>query len=633
MINIYKSNRTEYGVTKQGEDYIFTSAFCVKNSLILKIYSVSGEAICELDISNCRLAGNVYSVKVSGIKTDAGFQYEYICDGLVCLDPYMRRHTLKRVFSEEKKDTDIDRALFLINDDTKNDDTQLNLNYSDIIAYQLHVRGFTRHSSSKVKGRGCFLGITEKIPYLQSLCINQIELMPAYDFYEIDSKRDSLSENHPMYASDKTLDINGNEIENKPETKVNYWGYKEANYFCPKPEYSFSDDYVAEFKDMVFKLHRAGIEVVMQMYFPKEVKTSLIRDCLRFWYLEYHVDGFHLMGENIPIDLIVSDDILSLSKLYFNNLYNFDSLNSKYSCNYPIAVNNEFMTSVRRFLKSDFDSLAAFVFANRSNPNTPYSLNRLTCYEGFTLNDLVSYEYKHNESNGENNTDGIDNNLSWNCGVEGRSTKKQVKELRIRQIKNALFMLLLSQGTPMLFMGDEAMNTQNGNNNPYCQDNEISWLNWKLNKSSQEIFDFARTLCMFRKEHKVLHQSQELKNMDYLKCNSPDISYHQDMAWKASLDNYLLHIGVMLDGHYARKSDGSIDDTLYIAYNMHWENHIFGLPRLKNGKYWELVLSSCNEEERLEALNDLKKSQEEICVYKRSIMVFKAVKSIAKKNK
>lgn len=646
-IRLTKSDRTEYGVYKQDEDYIFTCSYLVEKSLKLVILDLNGKSVLSEDIREYKIAGNVYSVRISGLNLNK-FNYYYVCDGKISLDPYMRGHNHKREFGVCFEDAFKDNPNEIQNTSTYtvdsydfSDDKRPCICQSDVIAYQLHVRGFTKHSSSKVKGRGCFLGIIEKIPYLLDLKVNQIEIMPSYDFYEFDLP-DSYFANHPAYASELTIDKDGKQIENKPKQKLNYWGYKKANYFCPKYEYSYSSDAITEFKDMVCALHKAGIEVIMQMFYPKDIKASVVIDSLRYWYTEYHVDGFHVMGERLPVELILSDDILYYSKLYINGINRDDDLISGLTRDRNVIdVNDGFMMAMRKYLKSDSDSLEGFIYSNRLNSPVNRTINYLTKYEGFTLNDLVSYEHKHNEANGENNLDGTAYNLSWNCGVEGKSTKKAVKELRIKQIKNALCLLFLAQGTPMLFMGDEFMNSQDGNNNPYCQDNETTWLNWKLNKSSSEILEFTKMLVTYRSSHKVLHQNVELKNMDYLQQGWPDISYHQDMAWKSSFNNYLLHIGVMLCGKYATnevKSNDDVhkcvsDDTIYVAYNMHWENHMFGLPRLKSGKKWSLVFATCDDTEVKEINADLIESQEEICIFKRSIVVLCAADSIVKEEK
>ena len=605
-LSISKSNNTQYGVFKQGDDYVFTCAFDVKDSLILVISDVKDEIEIKIPIDEFKYYGKIYSLVVSGLNLKK-FKYYYICDDVICMDPYAKKKCLKRTFGKPYSYTDEDsiiannEAFFSTDDyDFENDKRPL-INHSDVIAYELHVRGFTKHTSSKVKGKGCFLGIIEKIPYFLELNINQIELMPSYDFYEFD-KTDVISEE-------------GCE-------KLNYWGYKSGNYFCPKYEYSYSKDAVSEFKDMVKALHKAGIEIIMQMYFSSDTKHTLIIDCLRYWYTEYRVDGFHVIGPKIPSELIMNDDVLIEAKLLINNINKDDyDILSLYKSSNVIDVNDGFMVAMRRFLKGDSGSLNSFVYYNRLNSIDYRTINYITKYEGFTLNDLVSYERKHNEDNGENNNDGNDENFSWNCGIEGKSAKNSIVKLRTRQIKNALCLLFLAQGTPMLFMGDEFMNTQKGNNNPYCQDNYITWLNWKLNKTSEEILSFTKMLTSFRKNSKILHQNKELMNMDYIQCGNPDISYHQEMAWKSDLSNYHIHIGIMLEGQYSESGD---EDTLYITYNMHWENHVFALPRLKDSLEWELVFTTATNEESEEIKADLLNSQDEICVFKRSVVVLRA---------
>lgn len=631
-MKINKSDRKEYGIKKQRDTFTFTVSLPVSKSIELRIYDLNANMLDAVDISSFKLAGNVYSFEIEDFGYLNGFQYEYVCDGEVVNDPYMTRRTGKRQFGTES-DNEIVRAVYMDDAYDFENDRQLNLDYSEIIGYQLHVRGFTKHSSSKVKGKGCFKGIIEKIPYLLDLGINQIELMPAYDFYEFDTPKDAQIVNHPAYVTDVTIDDEGNKVKNTPKAKLNYWGFKKANYFCPKYEYAYTDDAPTEFKDMVKALHKAGIEVIMQIYFPKSINGSMMLDVLRFWYSEYHVDGFHVLGEKIAQDIIIADEYLADARLYINNLDKYNETVAEYASRRKLySINDVFMTSIRKYLKSDSDSLQSFVYANRNNPANVHCLNYITCYEGFTLADLVSYEHKHNEDNGENNTDGSDYNLSWNCGTEGKSSKKSVKELRMRQIKNALCMLYLSQGTPMIYMGDEQLNSQNGNNNPYCQDNDITWINWKNTKTNTEILQFTKDLIRYRKNHPVIHQKQELKGMDYLSCGSPDISYHQDMAWKSDYNNYLLHLGIMLDGRYTKTEIGP-DDTLYFAYNMHWENHVFGLPRLKKNMKWELAFTTADSEECEEIKKDLHVSQDEICVYKRSVLVLKSVASIAKEEK
>ncbi len=206
--------------------------------------------------------------------------------------------------------------------------------------------------------------------------------------------------------------------------------------------------------------------------------------------------------------------------------------------------------------------------------------------------DLVSYDRKHNEDNNENNQDGTDSNYSWNCGQEGPSRKKTIVSLRLQQIKNALLMLFLAQGTPLIFMGDEFGNSQKGNNNPYCQDNDTTWLNWKNINSNKEIYSFMKKLIAFRKEHGELHQKMPLRMMDYKSCGYPDLSYHGEFPWKPDTTAYSRQLGMMYCGRYGEEGTEKQDEFLYVAYNLHWEPHEFVLPRLPKDKKWKTVLSS-----------------------------------------
>ena len=207
---------------------------------------------------------------------------------------------------------------------------------------------------------------------------------------------------------------------------------------------------------------------------------------------------------------------------------------------------------------------------------------------------MVSYDYKHNENNGEDNRDGNDYNASWNCGEEGTSRRQSVKKLRIKQMKNAMCLLLLSQSTPLIFMGDEFANSQKGNNNPYCQDNAVTWLNWKDAAKNVEILEYWKMLAAFRRKNPILHPDRELRLMDYLACGYPDLSYHGKYAWQPQMERDNRYAGIMLCGKYAKSDRGSADTFLYIAMNMHWENHKLALPRLPKGMKWEAAFSTEN---------------------------------------
>ncbi|MBR5766871.1 MAG: hypothetical protein IKX95_08820, partial [Lachnospiraceae bacterium] len=375
------------------------------------------------------------------------------------------------------------------------------------------------------------------------------------------------------------------------EHRINYWGFKSGSYFVPKPQYAYSDDSTKEFKDMVKALHKAGIEVVMQFYFPLDINRNMISDCLRFWQGEYHIDGFHIFGSHLPLDVLATDPLLTDTKLYYER-YDADAIftASNFASNTFLAeFNQDYPVDVRRFLKSDEDMLHKYLFRQRCNPERIKVINHLTSFDGFTLNDLVSYDYKHNEDNGEDNKDGTGYNYSWNCGAEGFTRKNAILKLRMRQLKNAFCLLMFSQGTPMIMAGDEFMNSQNGNNNPYCQDNEVTWLNWKRNKRADELYDYVRKLIALRKGHPVLHMAKEATLLDHKSCGYPDISYHSEMAWYPQMETHIRYIGTMLCGMYAGNDH---DDFFYIATNMHWEDHTFALPKLPRDLEWKYCMDT-----------------------------------------
>ncbi len=481
------------------------------------------------------------------------------------------------------KDATSYRAGFVTKEYDWGEDKLPQLSYEESVAYVLHVRGFTKHSSSGVKAKGTFQGIIEKIPYLKELGITTLEIQPAYEFNElvkIDTERHNTSKGI---------------VIKEEERKLNYWGYQEGYYYSPKCSYAKSADAVTEFKNMVKALHANQMELIMQFYFPASVPKLEILDVLRFWHFTYHVDGFHLMGDNMPVKQLAEDAFLADCKLWY---YHFpvEELypDSQKPANVRLATYNDgYMYDLRRLLKGDEGMLYEVMKHMRTKTATHGVINYLTNYYGFTMTDLVTYERKYNEANGEANKDGNDCNFSWNCGIEGSTRKKQIQILREKQIKNAFALLLLSQGTPLFFMGDEFGNSQKGNNNPYCQDNDVTWLNWKDLQKNIKQFHYVKNLIAYRKNHGVFHLEHECMIMDYKGCGYPDISYHGSEAWKPSWEHYSRHMGFMLCGEYAKDCEGKF---FYVAINMHWEVHTFALPKLPKGLAWKKEFSTEVEE-------------------------------------
>lgn len=531
--------------------------------------------------------GNIYCKTVEDIVLDSVTYLFYEEDRLVP-DERARIFPRKLPYGKEKSAEDL-KAGFLTEDFDWGPDVFPRLPYSQVIGYCLHVRGFTKHASSNVKYKGTFAGIAEKIPYLKEIGITTVELQPAYEFAEVPLKEEK-GKNAPYIACPGESAV-------LPGEKLNYWGYKKGYYYLPKASYAASDNPSAEFKELVKALHANHMELVMQFYFPEGMKQGEILDILHFWILEYRVDGFHLMGE-VPVDMLAADDALADTKLWY---YHFDMeriYGREEPLRFPHAAeyNDSWYYDMRRFLKGDAGMLGGVLYHMRHIPEKAGCIHYLTNYYGFTLADLVSFDFKHNERNGEENRDGNDYNCSWNCGEEGTTRRQKVRHLRQKQIKNAMCMLLLSQSSPLIFMGDEFGNSQKGNNNPYCQDNAVTWLDWNDRKKNAPLWEFWKMLAGFRKAHPILHPERELRLTDYIACGYPDLSYHGKYAWRPQTESDYRHVGIMYCGKYAKARDTSEDAFLYLGMNMHWESQELALPRLPKGMKWEEAFSTAKGE-------------------------------------
>ena len=554
--------------------------------------------------------GHVWSMTLKGAFDDLYYAFE--ADGTRFSDPYGRSFAgrerwgrlshAKRLLLTPVAEPEFDWQ----------GDRPLHIPYEDSIVYRAHVRGLTKHASSGTEHRGTFRGVVDKIPYFKELGITTLELLPPVEFQEV-----MMPEN-----------VEGNPYGMcEPTGRLNYWGYAKAGMFAPKASYADpGTNPVTEFKYMVRELHKAGLEVVPELYFSGKEVPEFVLETVRFWVREYHVDGIHLTGY-APTVLLAKDPYLADTKLWALS----------WEAEKPAAgekkhlgeYNDGFLIDMRRALKGDEEQMSSLIYRNRRNPAETGVLNFMAGTNGFTMMDMVSYDQKHNEANGENNRDGSDYNYSWNCGAEGHVRKKKIQELRSRQLRNAMLLLFLSQGTPVLLAGDEFGNSQNGNNNAYCQDNEISWLNWNLNKWDQALLDFVKHVIAFRKAHPVFHMEQEPRVMDYLACGHPDISYHGVNAWQPEFENFRRQIGILYCGAYAKKPNGENDDFFFVIFNMHWEPHSFALPNLPKNLVWSLAFDTSDsaaggyyeEGQERQILN-----QKNYMVPSRSVLVFQGKK-------
>jgi len=530
----------------------------------------------------------------------------------------------------------------IVNDDFDwEDDTPLEISPEDQIVYEMHVRSFTKDPSSGIreKVRGTFAGIKEKIPYLKELGVNAIELMPIYEFDEFENSRPNPETGELLlnywgystvgffapkagYAATGKLGMQGDEFKalvkelhkngievildvvfnhtaegNENGPYISYRGIDNKTYYMLTPE-----GYYFNF---------SGTGNTLNCNNP--VVRGMVLDCLRYWASEYHIDGFRfdlaaILGRdplgyplaNPPLlESLAFDPILAKCKLIAEawdagGLYQVGS--------FPAygrwaEWNGKYRDTIRKFLKGD-TSVGAVAQKLMGSPDLyapsgrvpATSINFISCHDGFTLMDIVSYNYKHNEANGENNNDGGNDNDSWNCGWEGSTDDIGINTLRHRQIKNAVAMLMVSQGVPMILMGDEVGRTKFGNNNTYCHDNHLNWLDWSLFDKNPNLFQFFKNCIAFRKAHPVLRNPNHFQNRDYVGSGYPDISWHGTKAWYADWSSNHT-IAFLLCGKHAKQ--GQVEDNyIYVAMNMHWETHWFEIPGAPAGKQWKIFANT-----------------------------------------
>lgn len=617
--------------------------------------------------------GSVYSMIVFDLDI-CDFEYAYRVDGPCIpekglifdktkplLDPYARAVTGQSIWGEQPNQDHEYRARVVVNDFDWGNHVDPVRPIQDLIIYELHVRGFTKDASSGVSHPGTFAGIKEKIPYLKELGITAVELMPVFEFDETMGRRE----------------VNG-------RTLLDYWGYNPVSFFAPNTSYTADKEFNREgdeLKNLIRELNANGIEVILDVVFNHTaegnekgpffsfkgfdnrvyymltpegwyynfsgcgntlncnhpVVQQMILECLRYWTIEYHVDGFRfdlasILGRNedgSPMNQppllknLAGDPVLRNVKLIAEawdagGLYQVGS--------FPAYTrwaewNGKYRDDMRSFLKGDY--WFAQAAANRLTGSLDLytgqykgydsSINFLTCHDGFSLWDLYSYNGKHNEANGWNNSDGADDNRSWNCGVEGETTDPEIRKLRLRMMKNACMTLMCSRGTPMFLAGDEFGDTRFGNNNPYCQDNEISWLDWTRLDMNQELYQFFRKMIWFRREHAVIRSDQGLSETGF-----PAVSVHTDRPWERAIDQDTKALTVCYAGKTAQG-----EDLVYLALNVYWEKQKFELPKLPPEYEWrcfaDTALDGSGEENFSAAIT-------EYWLHPRSSAVFVGVK-------
>lgn len=620
--------------------------------------------------------GFCYSMIVFDLDIEE-FEYAYRLDGpydekkglrfdknKILLDPYARAVTGQSQWGHVNNAQHGYRARVVQSNFDWGDQRHHSIPMEDLIIYELHVRGFTMDESSGVKHHGTFEGLREKISYLKELGVNAVELMPIFEFDEM---------------RDVRL-IDENEL-------IDFWGYNPVSFFAPNTSYCSSMEYNREgleLKTLIKDLHDNGIEVILDVVFNHTaegnefgpcfsfkgfdnniyymltpdghyynfsgcgntlncnhpVVRDMILECLRYWVIEYRVDGFRfdlasILGRNddgTPLSQppllrsLAFDSILGNVKLIAEawdagGLYQVGSFPSWKRW---AEWNGRYRDDMRRFLKGD-DFLAQTAAARITGSPDLYdpayrggnaSINFLTCHDGFTLYDLYSYNQKHNEANGWGNTDGADDNNSWNCGVEGETDDPAILALRKRLMKNACAILLCSRGTPMFLSGDEFADTRYGNNNPYCQDNLISWLDWSLLKKNKDLFDFFQYMIRFRKDHPVIRKDLE---PSYL--GVPAMSTHGLTPDETNFSGDSHVVCVRFAGYNEATQK---EDLVYLAVNSGWFPVTLTLPELPEHYKWKVAVNTGDPKCQFFHKNSMPTVESKIFLGERSVIIFVA---------
>ena len=582
----------------------------------------------------------------------------------ILLDPYAKMISGRDKWGEEPdfRNNFQHRGKVIPEDFAWEGDKPLEIPMSDLIIYETHVRSFTKSESSNVKYRGTFAGLVEKIPYLKELGINCIELLPIFEFDEFDFSRvidgkklynywgySTVGFFAPKsgYAASGSMGLAAEELKNTIKKfhkngieiilDVVFNHTAEGNEMGPYISFRGIDNktyYLLTPDGQYYNFSGCG----NTMNCNKAVVRNCILDCLRYWVSVYHIDGFRFDlasilsrdDKGVPmtspplLEALAHDPVLGKTKLIAEawdagGLYQVGS--------FPAwgrwaEWNGRFRDCLRRFVKSGSECGPEMLWRIQGSPDlysnrsTEASINFITCHDGFTLNDLVSYNEKHNETNGEENRDGANDNNSWNCGAEGTTNDVEIVSLRRRQIKNAIALLLLSRGVPMILSGDEFCNSQMGNNNAYCQDNEISWLDWNDFERNQEVFQFFKKLIAFRKKHPVIRRKDFYMGMN--SSGYPELSFHSEKAWELNKESPFHTFGFMY-AETVKEHNADYDCFIYCGVNTFWEERSLELPKLPENMQWHKIAYTADK-----VLKEEKNDENHIVLSPRSLMLLVA---------
>ncbi len=625
---ICSGNQGETGVTKQ-KDIISFSRQAAENSICyLLLYPKDSSQAHRIPMEPKGNCGTEYTIGIQGLDWK-NYDYNFEVNGEEVTDIYAHKITGREIWADssrrpreqaaeifvplrEKRRTNQLQGLpalpeaqageteaakikssFYFSDFKWKDTGYTGIKKEDMVIYKLHVRGFSMGMQGESSQHGTIEAVERKLNYLKNLGITTLLFMPVYEFEEI-------------------LLLDQSKAQLRPKDLINCWGYTAGHYFAPKASYLGKGYNPDNLKRLIQKMHQKQMECILEFYFPPKTNPYLIIDVLRYWHREYHVDGFRLLGKPEIAELLAHDTRLSGCKLLFEGFREELAGDSQRFGPKLFSYNDGFLYGVRKMLNRQGGSIYEFACQMRRQQEHQGFVNYIAENNGFTLWDVFSYEHKHNEHNREENRDGIEWNFSGNCGQEGISRNRQVNEMRKRQVKNALAIVLLAQGVPMLWMGDECGNSQRGNNNAYCQDNETGWKEWKRSAAASRLVDYVGQLARIRREFPMLRSPRPFQLQDYQNKGCPDLSYHSDGAWKVDFGMNRAFIGMYYAGAYA--GDGR---NLYAAYNFQSVPQKFALP---GGMEWDLLLDTSREPaipkkpEKLKDIRELTVEGQSVCL-------------------
>lgn len=574
---VCKGNHMLLGVTCNGTVTNFAVVCKGAEECKLVLYPKNGGRPEIIPMEKTEEQHSIYSIGIKNLIWE-NYDYRYEADGKELIDPYAATISGREKWGDTKR-KEIKCGLNKMENFQWGGDKFPCIAKQDMVIYKLHVRGFSMLQKLPDAEKGTFRGVEKKLSYLKEMGVTTVEFMPIYEFEE-------------MFAKDTF------QRESFPVDKINYWGYTRGNYFALKAAYLGEGNTAKVFKQLVRSMHRKGMECIPEFYFDDKLNPHYILDILRYWVKEYHVDGFHVICKPQIAELIAVDYHLAGRKLFFE-WFSEEFSQSEQTTMQLFSYNDAFLYGVRKLINQQGGTVQEFADNMRRQQKSQGFVNYLATNNGFNLYDMLAYSEKHNQANGEENRDGIVWNFSSNCGEEGATRKKPVNQLRIRQIKNALCALMFGQGVPLVWMGDESGNSQQGNNNPYCQDNEISWRRWDMTKRNRELTQFFKKLTELRRCYPALRSPIPMEMADYKRTGYPDLSYHSSDGWRMELSGSDKAIGMMYSSGYGQKQMGEEklnEEYIYVGYNFSLLSQQLALPALPRKYRWYYVLDTGREE-------------------------------------